>query len=417
LTEEVFYLTELLGARAYFNGRRVGRLRDLVAVDRDEFAEVTHFQIGRPFGDAPLLVPLATVRYFDRREIVARNSDPASYVRPLQPHEVLLRDYLLDKKVLDTEGRELDIVYDIRLVVSHKSMYVTDVDISRYGLLRRIGLKRLAERLYQRAAATQKKLIPWRYVQPLPENLDGLEGDLSLSVLKEKLAEIHPADLADILEQLDSRQRARILERLDTEQASDTLEAIDPAVQRDIVQALEKSHVARLIGQMTPGQAADIVAVLPAVEKRAILGLLGPDQASKIQEILEKHEVNILNFATSRFLIFAPEMTVSDARTRYREAAKGADVRAYLYIVTGAKKLVGVVDARELLIAGDEDELRDLMVEKVISLRPESTMKQAADAFLRYGFRALPITDMAGELVGVVPCEDVMNLSHLLLSH
>jgi magnesium transporter len=414
-TEEIFFLTELLGVPVYFNDRRVGKLQDLAAVDRGNFAEVTHFQIARPFGDAPLMVPSGKVRFFNRREVVVENGDPKQYVRPLLSEEVLLRDYLLDKKVLDTEDREVEVVYDIRLVLSNNKMYVSDVDISRFGLLRQIGLRGLANYLYERAAEAKKKLIPWSYVQPLPPNLDSLRGNLKLSILREQLAEIHPADLADILEQLDSSQRVKILEQLDTERASDTLEEVEPAVQRDIVFAMNKAHVAQLIGEMTPGQAADLVGVLPAKEKRTILELLQREQAAKIKEILENHEMNILNFATRKFPKFPPEMTVKQAREQFREMAKSMDVGVYFYIVAESNKLLGVADVKELLTANDDEMLKNIVVEKVICLNPESTMREAMDTFIRYGFRALPVTDKDGTLLGVVPYQDVMNLRHRIL--
>src|SRR5690348_1056323 len=106
LREEVFFLTELIGARAYLRDRKIGKLKDVVAVDRGKLAEVTHFQIARPFGEPSLLVPLAKVRSLNPREIVVDVEDFGSYVRQLTPDEVLLKDYLLDKKVLDIEDRE-----------------------------------------------------------------------------------------------------------------------------------------------------------------------------------------------------------------------------------------------------------------------------------------------------------------------
>ena len=413
--QESFYLTELLGVPAYFNSRKVGKLQDLVAVDQGKLAEVTHFQIARPLGDAALLVPFAKVRYFDSREIVVENGDTASYARALRPEEVLLRDYLLDKKVLDTKDRDVEVVYDMRLVLSGGKMYVTDVDISRYGLLRQIGLKRVANHFYKRAEETKKRMIPWSYVQALPPGLGALEGNLKLNILKEELAEIHPADLADILEELDSGQRVRVLEQLDTQHASDALEEVDPPVQRDIVFSLRKDRVAQLISEMTPGQAADIVAVLPSTEKNAILALLEPSKVAKIEEILEKHETNILNFTTSKFIKCPPDMSVRQARRRFRAAAKASDVVMYFYIVDETDKLLGVIDIKQLFMAEDEELLKSLMVEHVISLNRESTMKQAADAFIRYGFRALPVTDENHVILGVVPYRDVMNLKHRML--
>jgi magnesium transporter len=415
LREEVFFLTELIGARAFLHDRKIGKLKDVVAVDRGKLAEVTHFQIARPFGEPSLLVPLAKVRSLNPREIAVDVEDFGSYVRPLTPDEVLLKDYLLDKKVLDIEDREVEVVYDMRVVLTGDRAYVSDVDISRYGLLRQLGLRGLADHLYKRAAETKKQLIPWSYIEPLPEQLDALQGNVRLSVLKEKLADIHPVDLADILEELDSAQRVTLLEDLDTERASDTLEEVDPAVQREIVFSLRKERVAQLIGEMTTGQAADILAVLPADQKKAILALLEPAKVAKIEEILEKHESNILNFTTSKFIKCRPDMTVKQARRKFREAARSMDVVMYFYIVDETNKLLGVIDMKQLFMAEDEELLKDLMVERVISLNPQNTMKQAADAFIRYGFRALPVTDENAIILGVVPYRDVMNLKHRML--
>ncbi len=412
---ESFFLTQLLGARAYSRAWRIGKLEDLVAVDQGKVAEVTHFQIARSFGRPPLLIPFQRVRSFSPREIVVHIDDPETYVRALAPEEVLLKDYLLDKKVLDIEDREVEVVYDMRLGLTGGKMYVLDVDISRYGLLLRVGLKGFADLLYRRGGVARKALIPWSYVQPLPPQLGTLQGHVKLNVLKETLSDIHPVDLADILEELDSPQRAVLLEGLDTEHASDALEEIDPAVQRDIVFSLRKERVAQLIRDMTPGQAADVMSVLPADEKRAILKLLDPDAASKIEEIIEKQDTTILNFTTPNFFKCPPGMTVAQAHASFREAAKSMDVVMYFYIVDPSDKLLGVLDIRDLFMAEDQTLLKDLMVENVISLKADDTMKHAADMFLRYGFRALPITDENGIILGVVPYRDVMNLKHRIL--
>jgi CBS domain-containing protein len=413
--EETFFLSELVGARAYVKSRRIGRVGDLVAVDQGKVAEVTHFQITRPFGDPPILVPLAQVRSISPREVVLDIDRSETYVRALTAEEVLLKDYLLDKKVLDMDDREVEVVYDIRLARTGSRLYVADVDIGRYGLLCRVGLRALANYLYRRFGESEKRLIPWSYVQPLPLQLGTLQGHVKLSVLKEKLSDIHPVDLADIIEELDSSQRVAVLEGLDTEHASDTLEEIDPAVQRDVVFSLSKERVAQLVGDMTPGQAADILSVLPADERRAILRLLEPTMVAKIEEIMEKQDTTILNFSTTNFFKCPPEMTVEQVRTRFRQAAKSMDVLMYFYVVDAADKLLGVIDIRDMFAAQDDCPLKDLMVETVISLPPGATMKQAANMFLRYGFRALPVTDENDVVLGVVPYRDVMNLKHRIL--
>jgi magnesium transporter len=276
-------------------------------------------------------------------------------------------------------------------------------------------LKFLAKYLSKRNGGTKKNLIPWSYVQPLPPTLGTLQGNVKLNILKEKLSDIHPVDLADILEELDSSQRVSILEGLDTEHASDTLEEIDPAVQRDIVHSLNKDRVAQLIREMTPGQAADILSALPSADKKAIMKLLEPTQVAKIGEILEEQEIDILNLTTPNFFKFPPDITVEQAQLKCREKAKHMDVVMYLYIVNGHDKLLGVIDIKDMFVAQDNDLLKDLMVENVVSLTPTSTLKQAADMFIRYGFEALPVTDENDVILGVVPSRDVLNLKHRIL--
>jgi Mg/Co/Ni transporter MgtE len=136
---------------------------------------------------------------------------------------------------------------------------------------------------------------------------------------------------------------------------------------------------------------------------------------AKVEEIMEQQDTTILNFATSNFFECPPEMIVEQARARFRLAAKSMDVVMYFYIVDEADKLVGVIDIRDMFAAEDHVALKDLMVENVIALNADSTMKQASDMFLRYGFRALPITGENDAILGVVPYRDVMNLKHKIL--
>ncbi|MGA2170646.1 MAG: CBS domain-containing protein [Terracidiphilus sp.] len=415
IPEEVFFLSEIVGARVLCNGRKRGKLTDVIAVDQGKLAEITQLQIKPPFGDPAMLVPYSAVRSLSHREVVIELADPKSYVREPAPDEVLVSDYLFDKKVLDIEDREVEVVYDIRLLKRNGKLFVTDVDISRYGLLRRMGMTSLAKVFYRQGGEEKKQLIPWSYVQALGSHLGSLQGELKLNILKEALSEIHPVDLADIVEELDSEQRVTLLEGLEPSQASDTLEEIGPAVQRDIVFALKKERVAQLIGEMTPGQAADILSVLPSDEKRTILKLIDSKLVDKIDEIIEEQEANILNFTTSKFLKCRGEMAADETLHHFRKNARGMDVVMYFYIVDEKDRLLGVLDIKELLMADLTSKLSELMVENVISLKCDSTMKEAASAFLRYGFRALPVVDGNDILQGVVPYRDVMNLKHRML--
>jgi Mg/Co/Ni transporter MgtE len=227
---------------------------------------------------------------------------------------------------------------------------------------------------------------------------------------------VPPVDLADILEEMDPDQRTALFEKLETGHASDTLEEMDPRIQRDLVTSLKSDKAARLIGEMTPGQAADILSVLHWREAKAILKLLkNREEAAKIESILDKQEERILDYVIGDYLRFPPDITAEAARDRFQAAAKGKDVIMYLYVVDPANTLLGVVDLKELLQAGDQETLGALMTTHVIHLDASSTLREASQMFARYGFRALPIEDDQGHVVGVVTYRDVMNLKHLFL--
>jgi magnesium transporter len=409
-----FFLSEILGIKVILNGHKIGKLYDLVIVESGKIPEVTSIHVKRPQGKTPLLIPWANVRNFSTSEVEVNfaETEVDNYLFDAEKDHLLLKDYVLDKKIIDIEDREVEVVYDIKIVLRNNKLYVTDVDLSKYGLLRRIGLKKLANFIYKNAEEVGEEIVSWTYIQTLPTQLGSFKGNVKLNILKEKLSEMHPADLADILEELEPDQRITIFEGLDTEQASDTLEEIDPNVQRDLVISLSKEKVVKLIDEMTPAQAADILAVLPANERDEILSHLDKEDIEKITASLEKQEENILNLATTEIIEFPPTMTVINAINEYRKIAEDKDFKRYIYIVSAEKTILGVVDLPVLLYSPDHLILMDIMIENVIKLENDADLKEATIMFSRYGIRAIPIVDKEDKILGVVTYRDMMNLKH-----
>ncbi len=410
--ESVFYLSDLIRVKVVWNDAKIGKLEDIVILEHDKLPEVTHFVVTRPFGHKSLLIPWESIGRIAPREIVVNIESIEKYEREPEESQILLRDHILDKKVIDMDDKEIDVVYDVKLVLRNKKLYVTDVDFSKYGLLKRIHLKWLAKLIYSLAEIFKKESLSWSYVQPLPENISSFRGNVKLNVLKEKLPEIHPVDLADMLEELDEGQRLAIFQELDTEHASDTLEEIEPRVQRTLISSLETGRVAELIDEMTPAQGADVLSILPSPDADEILKLMDVEKAQKIELLLSRHYETILNLATSRFLKFLPSTTVRQAIIQYRHSSIDKDVNMYLYIVDERSVLLGVIDIQELLQAHTDDLLEDIMATEVITLNPGDTLQQAAEMFSRYHFRALPVVDEQEHIQGVIPYRDIMNLEH-----
>ncbi|MFA6988977.1 MAG: CBS domain-containing protein [Candidatus Gastranaerophilaceae bacterium] len=414
-TEPIFFLSDIIGRKITLAGKKIGRLQDIIIFETEKIPEVTHIIVGRSFGYQSLLIPWKNVAVIRNNEIIIDIEDIEKYEKEPIASQVLLKDHILDKKVLDLDDNEVEVVYDVKLSFLSKKLYVTDVDSSKYGLLKRIGLKWLVNFIYNLADIIKTDTIPWTYVQPLPEDMSSFKGNVKLKVLKEKLPDIHPVDLADILEELDHDQRLAIFNELDTEHASDTLEEIEPRVQRDLISSLQTEKTVELINDMTPGQAADILAILPATDADEILAQISDtdkENAEKIQFILDKQDEKIINFATSHIFKFLPSATVKEAIDEFHRSADEKDVIMYLYIVDEEDKLIGIADIKELLQAKAEDNLGEIMATSVISLDTESTLMEASRMFTRYLFRALPIVDENDKIQGAIPYRDIMSLSH-----
>jgi len=308
------------------------------------------------------------------------------------------------------------VVYDVKLTARNGLLYATDVDCSRAGFLRRIGLKRVSNFIRGLADSISSDTIPWTYVQRLPAAIGSFQGNVKLNVLKAKLPEIHPVDLADILEELDQEQRVAIFSALDTEQASDTLEEIEPRVQRQLLSSLSIERTAELVDAMTPAQAADLLAALPASDVDLILERLAPAEASRINFLLEHHEDQVSAFTTPRYIAFRPEARVREIVRAYRDLARKADVVMYVYVTDPAGTLLGVLDIRELLQAQLNDRLGDIMTTNMVVLDETDSVTDARKLFSRYGFRAIPVVDAGRLLKGVIPYRDVMQLAHPMVS-
>jgi magnesium transporter len=408
----VYFLSELLGIKVMLHDKKIGRLADILIVEEEKLPYVTHFLVKRPFGYPSLLIPWEKVKSVTTKEVVIEVEKIENFVGEPAENAVLLKDHILDKKVLDLEDRDVDVVYDVKMVLRNGWLYVTDVDFSRYGLLKRMGLKGIANFIYKLADRIDDDTVSWAYVQPLPTNISSFKGDVKLKVLKDHLDDLNPVDLADVLEEMEHEQRVEIFSGLDTERASDTLEEIDPSVQRALVSSLGKEKVAELIDEMTPGQAADVLSVLPWEDAKAILELIDKEDADKIESILEKGEEKIINYASSNFIKVYPSVSVLDTQEEYAHIAKGKEAIMYLYVVEKDDRLLGVVDIKDLLKEADQSLLGEIMDDIIVSLKPETTLMEAAALFDRYDFRALPVVDPGGRIVGVVPYRDVMRLTH-----
>lgn len=255
-----FLLSEVLknAVRRMVGGKpqKLGKLRDFIIEEAGPLPHVVGVIVHPGFGAPELLLPIEAVETIDRSGTTVLVNAPAQYARPIPENALLPGDYVLDKKVIDLEGREISVVFDVKLlrIGSTRKVYLTDVEFGKRGLYRRLGLTWLANSI------KEDDFVSWSYIQTLPETIGSFKGDVQLTALKENINDMPPVDVADIIEELDSEHRAAVFQELDEESASDALEEIEPSVQRQLISELDTDTVARLIHLMTPAQADDVMA-------------------------------------------------------------------------------------------------------------------------------------------------------------
>ena len=376
-SESILFLSDVMNAKVLLNGKKIGKLLDLVILEKHKAAEVTYIVISRPFGYPSLLVPWNNVSSFNEKEVTIDIDDVEKFAYKIPEGFILLKDYILDKKILDLEDTEVEVVYDIKMVMSKNKLYITDVDPSKNARYRRLGLDKFTHLLRKDSDQGEDELIPWSYVQALPSNIGSFEGDVKLNILKEKLNDLPPVDIVEILEDLDHEQRLTVINQLEEEHASDTLEEISPNMQREIISSLKKEKVADLIDMMTPGQAADVLSVLTLEDQEAIMELMDEENLNKIKSILEKRQDTILNLITERYLKAQPDETVETVENAYPQRAKGKDEIMYIHVTDKDNKLLGIIDVKELLQADSQELLKDIMNKNVITLEKESSIGEA----------------------------------------
>jgi len=372
------------------------------------YPEVVNLIVGRSFGRPPLEVPVRCIRSIDtRRTIVSAPVGDEFAEFEGESSRILIKDMVLDKKIIDTDDYEVEVVYDIHLLVADgPRIYVAHVDVSRAGLLRRLHLGWLGG-----LRSGEADLLPWKYVQPLPSDIDRFHGNVKLNISREKIADIHPADLADIMEELSSDERVAIMEELDTETAADTLEEAEPRVQRDLVASLRHDRIAELLQTMTPAQVADLLEILPRIDAEALKKTLPAETAVKVNDLLQVHEIKLSTIATGKFLALPASATVKIALGKFRSKRTRYDIIMYVYVTKEDSTLEGVVDIRELIQNRQDAKLGSIMTGQIVTLSPEDTLSDASAEFSKYGFRSLPMVDKDRKLLGVVSYKDLLAMT------
>ncbi len=400
-----FYLSQVVGRPVRDpQGEAIGKVADLIVAIGDRYPPVTGLVVTTD--RRRIFLPWSDVASFDL-DGATLNTDRIDITKFRQrPNELLLNADLQDKQIVDLDGRKVVRVNDLRLDELEGTLHLVAVDVGAAGLLRRLGV----EGPYRTIARNLRLPLPERYIDW--EDVDPVETSIAsirLRVPHAGLRELHPADLASIIDQLAPRDRAGVLASLDDEAAADAIEEMEPDTQVEVLEDLLPARAADILEEMSPDDAADLIADLSDAARDEILPLMEPGEAKEMAELLGYPEDSAGGMMTTEFVAVRDDLTAEQTIQRLRELEPDAETIYYIYVVDDAERLVGVVSLRDLIVSPPDAQVRTFMYPEPVAVGVLADEDEVAQVVARYNLLAVPVVDHEGHLEGIVTIDDAID--------
>ncbi|HWR38508.1 MAG TPA: CBS domain-containing protein [Patescibacteria group bacterium] len=398
-----FYFSRLLGNPVYdATGAKVGRIKDMAMRWEGGHPQITGIKYKSKVHN---LIPLEQVASCDEQAVRLTGDFSAAQTRPLRTDDIYVSKWLLDKQIIDLQGSKIVRVNDITLswiepeeVPGVRHMMLMAVDIGVRGLFRRLGVEFMVRRV-------KENLLGWQYFSPL----ESWNSSLQIVRDRQQLKDLHPADIADMVEEMGYKYRAEFMSNLEAQQAVDALAEMDLETQVDIIEQMDKDRASDLLEEMPADEAADILGELSVDKSEELLELMEEEDAEDVRELMRYEEGTAGALMTTEYIGLPSSLTVEQTIVRLRELAPAAETIYYLYVVDDAERLLGVLSLRELIIAAPDKPLGELMHTKVASVRDDDDYETLAEVVNKYGLLAVPVVDADNVMRGIVTVDDVLD--------
>ncbi|MBI4822984.1 MAG: magnesium transporter [Nitrospirae bacterium] len=385
-------------------GEELGRVKDISIVKGEPLPKVDSIILQRK---ALLFrIPWQDLDLFNKRIISARLYADSLVPYVFNEEDLLAVRDLLDKQIVDVNGVKVVRANDIRLEGHNSDAMLTAVDVGMRGILRRLGFEKGGEDFLKLFRATLSyNLISWNYIQPLHPKLTAI----GLTVPRQMVSEMHPADLAELISQVSHDEGATFIENLDSETAAETISELEPEAQSAMIKEMLPEKASEIIEEMTPDDAADVLHDLPPEKVRDIMGKLDEETRGDIQELLGHEEDTAGGIMTTEFITYPEELLISEVIERFKSDAPEIETVYYIYAVKPDEKLSGVISLREILLAEPSLRLSDAMETKLKTVSPETDEMEVARIISKYNLVALPVVNTEGIIQGVVTIDDIVD--------
>lgn len=401
------FFTELVGLKVYdLKGRKLGRVRDAAIVPLVNAVRVDRYLLGG--GWAWLTVRHDQVQRISLDGIWLRDEQLTPYHR--DDYMLRLERDLLDQQIIDVEGRKVVRVTDVTFqrvqVDGHDELRVQEVDIGLRSMFRRL------------AQGVLPRTLVRRMMEPIPVNsirwefCNIVESDpqrrLRLNISMSALEAMHPADLADIVEELGTTDREALVGSLDSEVAAEALSEVDPDIQASILESLSEEKAAEIIGEMSPDEAADVLGDMEEARSDAILEEMSDEPAQEVEELLEHREDSAGGLMTTEFVSVLNTLTVAETIASLPGHDDALEATNTIYLVDAAERLTGAVPLSRVVLGEPGAAVASLQADRLLSAPVHERQDRVVATFDKYNLVALPVVDAGNRLIGVVTADDVI---------
>jgi magnesium transporter len=402
----MYFVSELIGKSVTdVDGRKIGDVKDILAARSEKmpYPKIVALVIGQ--GRKELVISASDVAVFIAPAIPLKKK--ASDLEPYKPHPddiYLVRD-VLDKQIIDTNGIRVVRVNDLELTRVDNNLFIANVDVSSLGLLRRLGLSSLSSRLAERAPnKAPGGVISWNDVELIAGN-----QPIRLKVPGDKISELHPADLAEILSDLSRPEGSKFLEKLDVKTLAETLEEVEPDFQVSLISQMPDERVVDVLEEMSPDEVADLLAELPEDRSKELLELMEDEEAEDVRKLLRYEEDTAGGLMNTEFITVPPDMTSDQVIQVLRDNADEAETMYYIYVTDEDEHLAGVFSLRDLILAPPGTPVREFMEKRVVTVNVNDSQDECAQVISKYNLIAAPVVDGEKRICGIVAADDALD--------
>lgn len=400
------YLSELLGrAVRDHRGTTLGRLHDLLILpeEKSDYPRVVALSLQNGGKEAKLLAWRGTEDLAGN--IIVLQTQTQTYTET--GREIFLARDVMDKQVIDVEDHRMVRVNDLELGRIGSDYRLLNVDIGGRGLLRRLGMEDLAESVVERFhRQIPNNSVSWCDLSFLPDK------GVRVNVPRQNLNELHPADIAEILEDVGPRIAGELIRDLGDEKIADTLSELETDFQAEVLESFPEERAADIVEEMEPDEAADLLNELDPEKRQAVLNLMEKEEREDVQELLVHEQDTAGGLMTNNYVYVPPHLSVAEALEHLRNDpdSKEAETIYYVYVLDGEDKLLGVCSLSDMVLADPATPMDKIMHVDPVYVQVNTPREQVLEEISKYNLLAVPVVNADNQLQGIVTADDALEM-------